>query len=162
MSCCGKNSMRHFPANTYSSRWPLLIYQAVIHAILACVGAARTLTCMALGEGALLVQISQRLFLDFIAAKPRTLQIYLQKAMARLWRVAHFVLTDFLDMALPASAASGHAVGRGLPPHQQYQQQRSPHSQDYSAQPGGMDTQNAHLSKSLLTALPGRCARLSC
>ena len=34
---------------------------------------------MAMEEGALLVQISQRLFLGFIASRPRTLQIYLQK-----------------------------------------------------------------------------------
>jgi hypothetical protein len=34
---------------------------------------------MAMEEGALLVQIPQRLFLGFIASRPRTLQIYLQK-----------------------------------------------------------------------------------
>ncbi len=34
---------------------------------------------MAGDEGALLVQISRRLFLGFVASKPRTLQIYLQK-----------------------------------------------------------------------------------
>ncbi len=132
---------------------------------------------MAGEEGALLVQIPQRLFLDFIAAKPRTLQIYLQKvppwppfrlvvaviavvrciayvqqcvnvkcdrtysgpfrgcrsfevlerlddlpywqwlcklqAMARLWRVAHFVCNDFLDMPLSIATAAGAAVGSG-------------------------------------------------
>ena len=41
--------------------------------------APRSLTCMAMEEGALLVQIPQRLFLGFIASRPRTLQIYLQK-----------------------------------------------------------------------------------
>ena len=36
---------------------------------------------MAMEEGALMVQISQHLFLAFIASKPRTLQIYLQKVV---------------------------------------------------------------------------------
>lgn len=36
---------------------------------------------MAMEEGALLVQIPQRLFLGFIASRPRTLQIYLQKVL---------------------------------------------------------------------------------
>lgn len=84
------------------------------------------------------MQISQRLFLDFIAAKPRTLQIYLQKAMARLWRVAHFVLSDFLDMPLPEAAASGHAAGRGLLPRQRFRHHGvpQPRPQDWSQQPG--------------------------
>ncbi len=34
---------------------------------------------MALDEGAVLVQVSRELFMRFIAAKPRTLQIYLHK-----------------------------------------------------------------------------------
>lgn len=46
--------------------------------------APRSLTCMAMEEGALLVQIPQRLFLAFIASKPRTLQIYLQKVPTAL------------------------------------------------------------------------------
>lgn len=42
---------------------------------------------MAMEEGALLVQIPQRLFLGFIASRPRTLQIYLQK-VPRCYRVS--------------------------------------------------------------------------
>lgn len=38
--------------------------------------------------------------------------VYVQ-AMARLWRVAHFVLNDFLDMPLPTASAAGHSVGSG-------------------------------------------------
>ena len=34
---------------------------------------------MALDEGAVLVQVSRELFLHFISAKPRTLQLYLHK-----------------------------------------------------------------------------------
>ena len=41
---------------------------------------------------------------------PRTLQTYLQQAVARLWRVAHFVLVDFLG--LPRGGA-GDAVRVG-------------------------------------------------
>lgn len=51
-----------------------LTFETMLHA-----DAPRSLTCMAMEEGALLVQIPQRLFLAFVAAKPRTLQIYLQK-----------------------------------------------------------------------------------
>ena len=32
------------------------------------------------------------------------------QAMARLWRVAHFVLNDFLDMPLPSASAAGHSA----------------------------------------------------
>ena len=75
-------------------------------------GASRSVTCRALGEGATLVQVSRALFMAFVAAKPRTLQIYLHKAIARLWRVAHFTLTDFLSLSLeqfPAGDARGGA-----------------------------------------------------
>ena len=49
---------------------------------MACAGAARSVTCRALGEGASLVQVSRDLFMAFVAAKPRTLQIYLHKVPA--------------------------------------------------------------------------------
>ncbi|KAK9814559.1 hypothetical protein WJX72_007850 [[Myrmecia] bisecta] len=69
-------------------------------------GATRSVTCITLDEGAVLVQISRALFMEFIVAKPRTLQIYLHKAIARLWRVAHFVLSDFLNLSLQQSMQS--------------------------------------------------------
>ena len=40
---------------------------------------------MALDEGAVLVQVSWDLFLQFISAKPRTLQLYLHKVTP--WRL---------------------------------------------------------------------------
>jgi len=61
-------------------------------------GERRTVTCVALEEGAVLVEISRKLFMDFVTRKPRTLQVYLQQAIARLWRVAHFVLNDTLSI----------------------------------------------------------------
>ena len=42
-------------------------------------GARRSVTCIAMEEGATLVNVSRDLFMSFIAAKPRTLQIYLHK-----------------------------------------------------------------------------------
>ena len=42
-------------------------------------GALRSVTCMAMEEGATLVSVPRDLFISFIAAKPRTLQIYLHK-----------------------------------------------------------------------------------
>lgn len=46
--------------------------------VLACTGHPRSVTCVALEEGAVLVQISQELFLEFVADRPRTLLMYLQ------------------------------------------------------------------------------------
>ena len=61
-------------------------------------GHARSVTCVALEEGAVLVEISRELFRSFVLEKPRALQVYLQQAIARLWRVAHFVLNDTLKL----------------------------------------------------------------
>ncbi|CAL8463928.1 g3463 [Coccomyxa elongata] len=79
-------------------------------------GARRSVTCIAMEEGATLVNVSRDLFMSFIAAKPRTLQIYLHKAMARLWRVAHFVLSDFLALSLDQMPAGKTAYPPGIPP----------------------------------------------
>ncbi len=49
-------------------------------ALCAVAGARRSVTCIAMEEGATLVNVSRDLFMSFIAAKPRTLQIYLHKA----------------------------------------------------------------------------------
>lgn len=45
-------------------------------------------------------QVSRPLFLSFVAAHPRALLLYLQQGLARLWRVAHFMLSDFLALTL--------------------------------------------------------------
>ncbi len=42
-------------------------------------GAMRSITCIAMEEGATLVNVPRDLFISFITAKPRTLQIYLHK-----------------------------------------------------------------------------------
>ena len=42
---------------------------------------------MALDEGAVLVQVSRDLFMRFVAAKPRTLQIYLHKVKPTAFRM---------------------------------------------------------------------------
>ena len=47
---------------------------------------------MTLARGARLVRIKQEVLMAFIRRHPHTLQVYLQQAIARLWRVAHFVL----------------------------------------------------------------------
>lgn len=55
-------------------------------AVVARAGAARSVTCRALGEGASLVQVSRELLMAFVANKPRTLQIYLHKVpTGMLW-----------------------------------------------------------------------------
>jgi lysophospholipid hydrolase len=61
-------------------------------------GDNRSVTCVALEEGAMLVEISRELFMEFVTQKPRALQVYLQQAIARLWRVANFVLNDTLQI----------------------------------------------------------------
>ena len=45
-------------------------------------GAMRSITCIAMEEGATLVNVPRDLFISFITAKPRTLQIYLHKVSA--------------------------------------------------------------------------------
>lgn len=72
---------------------------------LATAGACRSITCMALDDGAVLVQLSRALFLAFLASRPNALQIYLQQGVARLWRVAKFILSDYLNLPLPLTAA---------------------------------------------------------
>lgn len=60
---------------------------------------------MALDDGAVLVQLSRALFLAFLASRPNALQIYLQQGVARLWRVAKFILSDYLNLPMPLTAA---------------------------------------------------------
>ena len=57
--------------------------------MLACSGARRSVACIAMGEGATLVNVSRDLFMSFVASKPRTLQIYLHKARpcSGLWKM---------------------------------------------------------------------------
>jgi|TARA_B110000003_G_scaffold233179_1_gene236338 lysophospholipid hydrolase len=60
--------------------------------------ARRSVSCITMQGGAKVVRVSQRIFLDFVRKHPHTLQLYLQQAIARLWRVAQFSLIDFLGM----------------------------------------------------------------
>ena len=60
--------------------------------------ARRSVSCIAMRDGAKVVQVSQAVFLEFVRRHPHTLQQYLQQAIARLWRVAQFTLIDFLGM----------------------------------------------------------------
>jgi len=64
--------------------------------------ARRSVSAIAQAEGCRLVVVSRALFLSFVAAHPRSLHTYLTQAIARLWRVAHFVLAEYLG--LPRSA----------------------------------------------------------
>jgi len=54
-------------------------------------------SCIALQHGALLARVSRAQFLEFVVERPEVLALYLQQGIARLWRVAHFVLSDFLQ-----------------------------------------------------------------
>eukprot|EP00891_Asterochloris_glomerata_P009812 jgi/Astpho2/9812/Aster-x0411 len=69
-------------------------------------GARRASTCIAMSDGAQLVQISQELFVTFTSARPRVLQIYLQKAIAvhnlslSMLPAAHFVVSCFKELQL--------------------------------------------------------------
>ncbi|GLI63067.1 hypothetical protein VaNZ11_005969, partial [Volvox africanus] len=92
-------------------------------------GAVRTVSCMALESGCLLVNVPRDLFMEFVHSHPRALMLYLQQGLARLWRVAHFVMADFLQLQLyrpklpgsalqaeTAAAASVAASAVGRPP----------------------------------------------
>ena len=74
--------------------------------------APRGVSVVAGAEGARLVRIGQKELFAFIAKHPETLETYVTQAVARLWRVAHFVLVDFLG--LPRST-SGDAVRLNAP-----------------------------------------------
>lgn len=56
---------------------------------------------MALGDGAKLVQLSRSLMFLFLTKRPAALYTYLQQAMSRLWRVANFMLSDYLQLPPP-------------------------------------------------------------
>jgi lysophospholipid hydrolase len=73
--------------------------------------ARRAVSAIAQAGGVRLVVVSRALFLQFVARHPRSLHTYLTQALARLWRVAHFVLADFLG--LPRSVQE-RADGGGL------------------------------------------------
>ena len=84
---CASQQARHASGhgNLGSPRYfdpqPQQALAGVRRAVPARAGAARSVTCRALGEGASLVQVSRELFMAFVAAKPRTLQIYLHKVL---------------------------------------------------------------------------------
>eukprot|EP00798_Chlamydomonas_sp_ICE-L_P019927 gene19927-26631_t len=103
-------------------------------------GVRRSVTCIALEEGCLLVQVSRSLFFEFarappldlllylhqglarlmqvsrslffefVRAHPRALLLYLQQGLARLWRVAHFMLSDYLQLQLQGPVKKGKAA----------------------------------------------------
>lgn len=52
--------------------------------------------------GCRLVQMDRDLFLRTVVQYPRVLQSYLNRYIARLWRVGHFTLHDFLQLPLEA------------------------------------------------------------
>ena len=60
--------------------------------------APRGVSCITQDDGARLVRVKQATLMEFIRAHPHTLETYVQQAVARLWRVAHFVLVDFLGL----------------------------------------------------------------
>ena len=70
--------------------------------------APRGVSCITREDGARLVRVTQATLMEFIRAHPHTLETYVTQAVARLWRVAHFVLVDFLG--LPRGPPGGDAV----------------------------------------------------
>lgn len=66
---------------------------------------------MALGDGAKLVQLSRSLMFLFLTKRPSALYIYLQQAMSRLWRVANFMLSDYLQLPPPLMCTPNTAQG---------------------------------------------------
>ncbi|KAL4530592.1 hypothetical protein Ndes2526B_g02061 [Nannochloris sp. 'desiccata'] len=73
-------------------------------------GAPRSVTTIALESGCQLLQIDRNLFLKTVIENPRVLQSYLNSSVARLWRVGHFTLRDFLQ--LPLASLSPHPGSR--------------------------------------------------
>jgi len=71
--------------------------------------ARRSVSAIAQAGGCRLVVVSRALFLAFVRAHPKSLHTYLTQAIARLWRVAHFVLADYLG--LPRAAQERLPLG---------------------------------------------------
>jgi hypothetical protein len=63
--------------------------------------------------------------------------LFVLQAMARLWRVAHFVLNDFLDMPLPTASAAGHSASGWGPAHGGRSRQERQPSSPSQPQPAG-------------------------
>jgi hypothetical protein len=55
-------------------------------------------SCIALQDGALLANVSRAQFISLVVERPHVLKLYLQQGTASLYRVAQFVLNDFLQV----------------------------------------------------------------
>jgi predicted acylesterase/phospholipase RssA/CRP-like cAMP-binding protein len=74
-------------------------------------GAPRSVRACATESGCRLLQIDRNLFLKTVIENPRVLQSYLNSSVARLWRVGHFTLRDFLHLPLePLSPLPGGSL----------------------------------------------------
>ena len=65
-------------------------------------------------NGAKLVRIRQDVLFAFIRKYPRTIQVYLEQAIARLWRVARFTLRDFLELPRDEGCAEHLSPGQKI------------------------------------------------
>jgi predicted acylesterase/phospholipase RssA/CRP-like cAMP-binding protein len=74
-------------------------------------GAPRSVTTTAMETGCRLLQINRKLFLKTVVENPRVLQSYLNSSIARLWRVGHFTLRDFLQLPLEALSSPPGGIG---------------------------------------------------
>ena len=61
-------------------------------------GAPRSVTCIALENGARLQRVSRNVFMQFVSRRPLALQTYLEQAVSRLWRVSSYMVHDFLHL----------------------------------------------------------------
>jgi predicted acylesterase/phospholipase RssA/CRP-like cAMP-binding protein len=77
-------------------------------------GAPRSVTACARESGCELLQIDRQLFLKTVSENPRFLQSYLNNSIARLWRVAHFTLRDFLQQPPESLSTAATSSGGGV------------------------------------------------
>ena len=82
--------------------------------------------------------------------------LFVVQAMARLWRVAHFVLNDFLDMPLPNASAAGHSASGWGPAHRGRSQQQGQPTRPSQPPPAGA------LLTCAVTYSVGRMSTLCC
>lgn len=58
----------------------------------------RQITCRASENGCVVLFLRREDFLQFVASNPTAIQKYIQLVIARLWRVCHFTVRDFLGL----------------------------------------------------------------
>ena len=125
-------------------------------------GATRSMTCIAMEEGALLTQVSRDLFVSFIVGKPRALQIYLHKVRTR----ARTSMTSRTGLKVDLRHAQQSMLACSVPAYEHFCALLHPGLADFRQDPGShTHTCTQPMAPWLCSpdlASPGLCSAPSC